>query len=101
MDVFSALADPTRRRIVELVSASDMSAGDIAAQFAVSRPAVSKHLRLLRQSGVLASRGVAQKRIYSINPQALDELDAWSAKTRAFWSSRLARLDRLLEVVES
>jgi DNA-binding transcriptional ArsR family regulator len=97
MDVFAALADPTRRHIVELVSAREMSAGQIANNFPVSRPAVSKHLRLLRDAGVLTSRSVAQTRMYQINPNALDELEEWTAKTRSFWSARLDALDALLE----
>jgi DNA-binding transcriptional ArsR family regulator len=97
MDVFAALADPTRRRIVELLAAGDLNAGHIANNFSVSRPAVSKHLRLLRESGLLASRGVAQQRIYSVNPAALTELARWAEETQAIWSSRLARLDRHVE----
>jgi DNA-binding transcriptional ArsR family regulator len=97
VDVFAALADPTRRRIVELISISELSAGAIADQFQVSQPAVSKHLRVLREAGLVASRGDAQRRIYSLNVAALDELDAWSAQTRAFWSNHLARLGTHLE----
>jgi DNA-binding transcriptional ArsR family regulator len=97
MDVFTALADPTRRRIVEMVSAGEMSAGQIADNFAVSRPGVSRHLRVLRESGLLTSRVVAQSRIYRVNPRALDELDDWTARARAFWSGHLSKLDALLE----
>ena len=97
MDVFVALADPTRRRIVELVSAREMSAGQIADNFDVSRPAVSKHLRLLREAGLVSSHGVAQSRIYRVNPEALDELETWLAGTRDFWKARLSKLDSLLE----
>lgn len=101
MDVFVALADPTRRRIVEMVSARDMPAGQIADNFDLSRPAVSKHLRILRQSGLLASRGVAQQRIYSVNPAVLAELQQWAEKTQQLWATRLTRLDRHLEEANS
>jgi DNA-binding transcriptional ArsR family regulator len=97
MDVFAAVADPTRRRILEMVAASDMSAGQIADMFQVSRPAVSKHLRVLREAGLLSSRGVAQRRIYSVNPAALDELKTWAETTRSAWLHRLVALDRHLE----
>jgi len=96
MDIFAALADPTRRRIVELVSNGDLSAGQIAEGFSVSRPAVSKHLRILRESGLLSSRGVAQSRIYSVNPAALTDLEEWAARTRSTWSNHLTRLDQHL-----
>src|SRR5688572_2399324 len=97
MDVFAALADPTRRRIVELVGARELSAGEIAAEFQSSRPAVSRHLRVLRETGVLASRGDAQRRLYRIEPAALAELEAWVERTRGFWSARLGALDNHLE----
>lgn len=97
MDVFTALADPTRRRIVELVAARELSAGEIAGEFAFSRPAVSRHLRVLRETGVLASRGAAQRRLYRLEPTALAELDAWIDRTRGFWSARLDALSHHLE----
>ena len=97
MTLFEALADPTRRQIVELVATREMSAGDIASRFDVTRPAISRHLRVLRESGLLRARGDAQRRIYALDPGALDELDAWIERTRSFWSSRLGRLDRHLE----
>ena len=97
MDVFTAVADPTRRRIIELVYAADLSAGQIADEFDMSRPAVSKHLRLLREAGIVVGRRIAQQRIYSINPHALDELEDWAATTRSFWATRLANLDHHLE----
>ena len=96
MDIFAVLSDPTRRRIVEIVSGGELSAGQIADHFDVSRPAVSKHLRLLRESGLLTNRGVAQQRIYRLNPGALDELEEWAARTRSFWAGSLANLDRHL-----
>ena len=95
--LFEALADPTRRQIVELVALQEMSAGDIASRFDVTRPAISRHLRVLRESGLLTARGDAQRRMYALDPDALDDLDQWIERTRSFWSGRLARLDRHLE----
>jgi len=97
VDIFEAIADPTRRRIIELVSVAELSAGDIAREFDVSRPAVSRHLRVLRDAGVVRCRVQAQRRLYRVDTAALDELDGWIAKTRRFWSERLDRLDRHLE----
>jgi DNA-binding transcriptional ArsR family regulator len=95
--VFEAIADPTRRQIVELVSTRELPAGDIASAFAVSRPAISRHLRVLRAAGVLAARGDGQRRIYRLEPKALDELDAWIDKTRHFWAQHLQELDKHLQ----
>ena len=100
MDVFEALADHTRRQIVELVATGEMSAGDIAGRFEVSRPAVSRHLRVLRETGLLQARGDAQRRLYRLDPGALDELATWIERTRGFWSGRLTALDRHLEASE-
>ena len=97
MTIFEAIADPTRRRIVELVSRDELPAGDIATQFNVTRPAISRHLRVLREAGVLAARGDGQRRLYRLEPQALDELEQWIDQTRAFWSGRLDSLGEHLE----
>ncbi|MBA3365809.1 MAG: winged helix-turn-helix transcriptional regulator [Actinobacteria bacterium] len=96
MRALEALADPTRRRIVELLAEHERDAGDIASHFAVSRPAVSRHLRVLRQNGLVRSRGDAQRRIYSLDPRPLAELDAWLAEYRAFWTNRLDALETQL-----
>jgi DNA-binding transcriptional ArsR family regulator len=88
-----ALGDPTRRRIVELLAERDLSAGEIASQFHVSRPAVSRHLRVLRESGLVRARGEAQRRVYSLDPEPLAEVDAWLARYRGFWVNRLDALD--------
>ena len=95
--VFAAIADPTRRRIVELVATQELPAGDIAGAFAVSRPAISRHLRVLRQAGVLAARVDGQRRLYRLEPKALDELDSWIERTRHFWARHLEELDEHLQ----
>ena len=100
MEVFEALADPTRRRIVELLAESERSAGELAGQFRVSRPAVSKHLRVLREAGVVDVRGDAQRRIYRLEPRALGEAEAWLARHRQFWEQRLAALQAHIEKEE-
>ena len=90
MSAFEALADPTRRRIVELVSEGERSAGEIASAFAISRPGVSKHLRVLREHGVIRSRSDGTRRLYSLDGAGLVELDDW---IRRFWTNRLDALE--------
>ena len=96
MDTFTALADPTRRRIVESLAHGETSFGDIAAQFEMSRPAVSQHLKTLREAGIVAVRADAQRRIYRLSDDGLDEIDAWLKRVRKFWNQRLDRLEQLL-----
>lgn len=93
MNAFEALADPTRRRIVELLAAGERSAGDLSSHFETSRPAVSRHLRVLREHGLVRARGDAQRRLYSLDPAPLAELDEWLAQYRGFWANRLDALD--------
>lgn len=93
MTAFEALADPTRRRIVELVAERERSAGEIAAAFSISRPGVSKHLRLLRDQGILSAREDGTRRLYSLEPKALDEVDEWVDRCRGFWQNRLDALE--------
>ena len=96
MHAIEALADPTRLRIVELLAEREHSAGELAANFAVSRPAVSRHLRVLREHGLVQARGEAQRRVYSLDPAPLEELDAWLGGLRGFWLPRLDALDTQL-----
>ena len=93
MNAFAALADPTRRRIVELLAEGEHSAGELAAQFATSRPGVSRHLRVLREHGLVRARGEGARRLYSLDPAPLAELDDWLARYRGFWTNRLDALD--------
>ena len=97
MDAFAALADPTRRRIIEALAAGESSFGDLADRFEMSRPAVSQHLKVLKEAGIVASRPDAQRRIYRLNDDSLDEIEAWLGKVRDYWSQRLDKLERLLE----
>jgi DNA-binding transcriptional ArsR family regulator len=97
MSVFEALADPTRRRIVELLADRERTAGQIAAEFSISRPAVSRHLRVLREAGIADATDVAQSRLYRLNDEALTEAERWLHDTRALWLRRLGLLERHLE----
>lgn len=96
MRAAEALSDPTRRRIVELLAEQELSAGALAAEFPTSRPAVSRHLRVLREHGLVRVRGEAQRRLYSLDPAPLAELDAWLGRYRSFWAQRLDALDTQL-----
>jgi DNA-binding transcriptional ArsR family regulator len=93
MQVFEALADPTRRKIVELLAHRERSAGELAGHFELSQPAVSKHLRVLREAGVVHVRGDAQKRIYRLDSATLGQAEAWLARLRRFWDERLDALE--------
>jgi DNA-binding transcriptional ArsR family regulator len=93
VNALAALSDPTRRQIVELLSERERNAGEIAAEFPVSRPAVSRHLRVLREHGLVQTRTEGRQRIYSLDPAPLIELDEWLAHYRAFWTNRLDALD--------
>ena len=97
MQAFAALADPTRRRIVEVLAGGERSAGEIARRFAITQPAVSQHLRALREAGVVRVRHDAQRRIYSLDGRGLAEIDAWLSRYRAFWTAHLDTLERVLE----
>ena len=99
MNALEALADPTRRQIVELLAGSERNAGEIAAEFTVSRPAVSRHLRVLREHGLVQTRREGQQRIYSLDPTPLAELDEWLTKYRSFWTNRLDALGTELKRV--
>jgi DNA-binding transcriptional ArsR family regulator len=96
MDTFMALADPTRRRIIESLAAGESAFGDLADKFDMSRPAVSQHLKVLREAGIVTARAAGQRRIYRLSDDSLDEIEAWLGKVREFWSLRLDRLEQLL-----
>jgi DNA-binding transcriptional ArsR family regulator len=92
-----ALGDPTRRRIVELLAEGERSAGELASEFRTSRPGVSRHLRVLREHGLVRAREQGQRRLYSLDPTPLAELDSWLARYRPFWANRLDALDTELK----
>ena len=97
MNALAALADPTRRKIVELLAEGELSAGEIASHFPATRPGVSRHLRVLREQGLVRARPEGQQRLYSLDPGPLRDLDAWLAHYRGFWENRLAALDTELK----
>jgi DNA-binding transcriptional ArsR family regulator len=96
MQSLLAIADPTRRRIVELLAVRERTAGELVAEFAMSAPAISQHLNVLREAGLVTTRAVGQSRIQALNPDGFDELDTWLERTRSVWSRRLDALEREL-----
>jgi DNA-binding transcriptional ArsR family regulator len=99
MNTFSALADPTRRRIVEmLASHGRLSAGDISNRFSVSAPAISQHLKVLRESRLVQMEKKAQQRMYTINPAGISEMEQWARHMRQLWNERFDALEELLKV---
>ena len=93
MKTLEVLAEPTRLRIVELLAEGERSAGEIASHFETSRPGISRHLRVLREHGLVRAREDAQRRLYSLDPAPLEELDEWLQRYRRFWTNRLDALD--------
>jgi DNA-binding transcriptional ArsR family regulator len=96
-----ALADPTRRRIVELLAQRARTTGELVEEFDVSAPAISQHLNVLRNAGLVRTRAEGQSRIQSLDPAGLDEIGAWLEKTRAFWSRNLDALERELRAEDA
>ena len=96
MQSLLAIADPTRRRIVELLAVRERTAGELVDEFDMSAPAISQHLNILREAGLVVTRAEGQSRIQSLNPDGFDELDTWLEKTRSVWSRRLDALEREL-----
>ena len=90
------LADPTRQRIVEMLATGSMSSGDIARRFNVSAPAISQHLRTLRDAKLVRVRAQAQRRFYELDPEGVGELANWIARIRSFWSEKLDALEEEL-----
>jgi DNA-binding transcriptional ArsR family regulator len=96
MQSLLAIADPTRRRIVELLAVRDRTAGELVDEFDMSAPAISQHLKVLREAGLVTVRAEGQTRVQMINPEGFGELEAWMEKTRGFWSNRIDALEREL-----
>jgi DNA-binding transcriptional ArsR family regulator len=93
VSAFEALAEPTRRRIVELLAEGECSAGEIASYFSTSRPGISRHLRVLHEHGLVTARTEGTRRLYSLDPAPLEEVDEWLERYRGFWTNRLDALD--------
>ena len=97
MTPFEALAEPNRRQILDLLRSGERPAGALVAALAISQPGVSKHLRMLREAGLVESRASGQQRLYRLAPGKLAEVDAWLAPYRQFWVRRLDALEAHLE----
>lgn len=99
--VFEIIAEPNRRAILSLLVSSQLSVGEIGQQLEMTQPTVSKHLRVLREAGFVESRVDAQRRLYRLRPEPLQELDDWLAPFRRFWSFHLDALERHLDQLET
>ena len=100
MEPFEIIAEPNRRAILSLLVSSEQSVGEIERRLNMSQPTVSKHLRVLRESGFVESSVDAQRRLYRLRPEPLQELDAWLAPFRRFWSAHLDALERHLDRID-
>ena len=98
--VFEIIAEPNRRAILSLLVSSQQSVGEIERQLRMSQPAVSKHLRVLRDAGFVESTVDAQRRLYRLKPEPFQEVDAWLDQFRRFWSDHVDALERLLDRME-
>lgn len=96
---FEVLAEPNRRRILDLLRVEERPVGELVRELEVSQPAVSKHLRVLREAGLVTVRPDAQRRVYGVRPEPLRAMDEWLAPYRALWSERLDRLERHLDAM--
>jgi len=97
---FEIIAEPNRRAILSLLVSSQQSVGEIERRLGMPQPAVSKHLRVLREAGFVESKVDAQRRLYRLRPGPLREVDAWLAQFRRFWSAHLDALERHLDRIE-
>jgi DNA-binding transcriptional ArsR family regulator len=98
MSAYHALAEPHRRQILDLLRDGERPAGELVDRLELSQPGVSKHLKVLREAGLVAVRPDGKRRLYALRAEPLAEVDAWLARYRAFWVARLDELERHLEV---
>lgn len=94
--LFDILAEPSRRRVLDLLLVQERTVNELVDALDMSQPAVSKHLRVLRNAGLVEARVDAQRRVYSLRPEPLADIDAWLTPYRRFWRGRLASLHRHL-----
>ena len=97
---FEVLAEPSRRRILDLLGLDERPVGQLVAELRLSQPAVSKHLRVLREAGLVRARTDAQRRVYAVDPGPLAELDLWLAPYRRLWNESLDALEHHLDTME-
>jgi DNA-binding transcriptional ArsR family regulator len=100
VSVFDVLAEPHRRQILDLLRASERPVGELVSQLGLSQPAVSKHLRILRDAGLVEAQVDAQRRLYRVRPEPLRALDEWLEPYRQMWSARLDDLERHLDAMQ-
>lgn len=100
MNTFEVLAEPTRRRILDLLREGERPVGELVSQLAMSQPGVSKHLRILREAGLVGVRVEAQRRWYQLRPGPLTEIDSWLAPYRELWNDRIDALERHLDTMD-
>ncbi len=98
--VFDIIAEPNRRAILTLLVSSEQSVGEIERQLRMSQPTVSKHLRVLREAGFVEATVDAQRRLYRLRPEPLQEVDAWLSQFRRFWSAHVDALERHLDKLQ-
>lgn len=99
-DVFQAIADPTRREIIDLLADKSLPVNEVAGNFDISRPAVSKHIKILNECGLVVIRKKGRKRFCRTDPRKLQKVAEWAARYRKFWSEKLGALEALLEEEE-
>lgn len=93
MEALAALADPTRIRIVEELAIRPLTANEVVGLFSISQPSVSRHLRILREAGLVSAQPIGRQRLYHLDPKPLAEIDIWLAGFRKFWSDKLDALE--------
>jgi DNA-binding transcriptional ArsR family regulator len=99
VSIFEVVAEPNRRRILDLLGVGEQPVGDLVQELELSQPAVSKHLRILREAGLVEVRCDAQRRLYSVRPEPLRAIDEWLSPYRRMWAASLDRLERHLETM--
>lgn len=97
LDIFETLADPTRRRIIDALRAGEQQVGDVVEKVRIHQSGVSRHLRILSESGFVSMRPDGQRRLYALNPEPFRELDRWLMQYRELWDARLDRFGAALE----
>ncbi len=100
MSTFAVLAEPNRRLILDLLRSGDRTVTDLVAALPLAQPTVSKHLKLLREAGLVQVQPDAQRRVYRLRAEGLQEVDAWLAPYRTFWAQRLDALEAHLDAIE-
>lgn len=101
MEALAAIADPTRRSIIEMLAMAEHSAGEIVAAFKMTGAAISQHLKVLRMVGLVRVRSEGQRRIHSLDANGLRDIELWAARTRQVWESRLDALERELHAQDA